>query len=83
MEQPILDTLNADNLISEKPDRFSLNFEKCTIDDLKHVKLAFTHKMTKTALLHGYVLFFDAYFDGADKPEVLYTGPTHAATHWY
>ena len=59
------------------------DFEKCTLEDLKYVKLEFTHTMTRTALLHGYMMFFDAYFDGDEKKEILHTGPTFAATHWY
>ena len=43
------------------------DFEKCTVEDLKYVKLEFSHPMTRTALLHGYMLFFDAYFDGDTK----------------
>jgi len=59
------------------------DFEKCTLEDLKYVKMDFTHPMTRTALLHGYMMFFDAYFDGNDKQEILHTGPTFANTHWY
>ena len=39
--------------------------------------------MRKTAILHGYAMWFDAYFDGADKNVILHTGPEHPATHWY
>lgn len=59
------------------------DFEKCTLEDIKYVKLEFEHTMQRTALLHGYVMYFDAYFDGDDKKEILHTGPLHPATHWY
>ena len=39
--------------------------------------------MRKTAILHGYAIYFDAYFTGADKTVILHTGPEHPATHWY
>ena len=39
--------------------------------------------MQKTAILHGYALYFDAYFIGADHNVTLHTGPEHPATHWY
>ena len=39
--------------------------------------------MKKTALLHGYMIYFDAYFDGDDKQFILNTGPEHPPTHWY
>lgn len=43
----------------------------------------FDHKINKTALMHGYMLYFDAFFDGDDLKQVLHTGPEHPATHWY
>ena len=33
------------------------------------------HEMNKTAILHGYAMYFDAYFDGKDAKKILYTGP--------
>lgn len=48
-----------------------------------HIDWNFEHIMNKTALLHGYMLYFDAYFDGDDKKFVLNTGPDHPPTHWY
>ena len=41
------------------------------------------HQMNKTAILHGYALYFDAFFEGSDSKHVLHTGPQHPATHWY
>ncbi len=43
----------------------------------------FEHKITKTALMHGYMIYFDAHFDGSNQPFSLHTGPEHPATHWY
>ena len=45
--------------------------------------LVFEHTISKTAILHGYALYFDAYFTGANHEVILHTGPEHAATHWY
>ena len=39
--------------------------------------------MNRAALLHGYALYFDAYFQGIDYDVVLRTGPESPATHWY
>ena len=39
--------------------------------------------MSKTALLHGYCMYFDAHFDGKDNFFTLHTGPEHEPTHWY
>ena len=40
------------------------DFEKLTIEDLKTVKLQMKHTITKAAILHGYAMYFDAYFTG-------------------
>jgi type I protein arginine methyltransferase len=82
-KQPILDTLNPENIICEKPFRKLFNFETCTLEDLKQVELNFTHTMSKTSLLHGYCMYFDAHFDGKDNHFTLYTSPKHDPTHWY
>ena len=42
------------------------DFESCTLDDLKTVHLTFSHTISKMGILHGYALYFDAYFTGAD-----------------
>jgi len=39
--------------------------------------------MTKTAILHGYAIYFDAVFAGQDFFVTLGTGPENPATHWY
>jgi hypothetical protein len=83
MNQPVSDCLSPDVLMSDQPHRKMFDFEKCTVEDLKYVKLEFNHKMLRTALLHGYILFFDAFFDGDTKQEVLHTGPGYPNTHWY
>jgi len=47
------------------------------------VQISFKHKITQTAILHGYAVYFDAIFSGHDHYCVLHTGPEHPATHWY
>lgn len=54
-----------------------------TLEGLKTVIMDFSHTMKKTAILHGYAMYFDAHFTGADKTVTLHTGPEHPATHWY
>lgn len=48
-----------------------------------HIDWKFEHHISKTALLHGYMIYFDAFFAGTNKEYVLRTGPEHPATHWY
>ena len=52
--------------MGEEPVKKSFDFEKCTLEDLKTVHLKMTHRMKKTGILHGYAMWFDAHFTGAD-----------------
>ncbi len=40
-------------------------------------------QMEKPGLIHGYALYFDAIFKGAQNQITLSTGPHSPATHWY
>lgn len=82
-QQPVLDTYDPEKSLATQAWRKEFDFENCSLDDLKTVHLEFSHPMRKTAILHGYALYFDAYFTGADQEVVLHTGPEHPATHWY
>ena len=79
----MLDTYDPSKSLSEEPFRREFDFEKITIDELKTVRLPMKHTITKAAILHGYAVYFDAFFTGADHTAVLHTGPEHPATHWY
>lgn len=52
--------------MSDDHPKVSFNFETCSVSDLTKVDWNFEHKINKTALLHGYCLYFDAFFDGLD-----------------
>ena len=82
-QQPILDTYDPQKNLAADPFRKCFDFEKCSLEDLLTVKLSFEHKMTKTAILHGYAIYFDAVFSGQDFFVTLGTGPENPATHWY
>merc|ERR1712060_372906 len=61
-QQPVLDTYDPSKSLSDMPHKKVFDFQTCTIDDLKEVKLVMQHTMNKTAILHGYAMYFDAYF---------------------
>ena len=65
-QQPVLDTFDPDKCLADKPYIKPFDFESCTLEDLKTVHLSFSHVMRKTAILHGYAMWFDAYFVGLD-----------------
>ena len=78
-----MDTFEPEKCLAAEPFRKEFDFETISLEDLKTVILEFTHTMKKTAILHGYAIYFDAFFTGADKEVILHTGPGHPATHWY
>ena len=81
-QSPVCDTISVDKCLSA-PVRREFNFETCSLEDLMLIDWHFEHTIKKTALLHGYMLYFDAYFEGTDNQFVLHTGPEHPPTHWY
>lgn len=62
-----------------------VDFTSCTIESLQLIEMHFEHQINKTGILHGYGLYFDAYFKGSNLANqvVLSTAPESAATHWY
>ena len=55
-----------DKCLSDEPAKKEFNFETCELEDLMQIDWKFKHKINKTALLHGYMIYFNAYFDGSD-----------------
>ena len=37
-----------------------------TVKDLQNVTVKFKHKITRTGIVHGYALYFDAIFKGSN-----------------
>jgi len=62
-----------------------VDFTKCSLEDLKSIRIQFEHKISKTGIIHGYGLYFDAIFEGslAQNKVILSTAPQAQATHWY
>ena len=78
-----MDTYDPEKSLADEPFKKTFDFETIALDELNTLILEFTHTMRKTAILHGYAIYFDAFFTGADKEVILHTGPEHPATHWY
>ena len=74
-QQPLIDTYDPVKNLSQIPDRMTFDFEKCTLEDLKTVDFYFKHTIEKPGLIHGYSLWFDAYFKGSESFVTLQTGP--------
>lgn len=79
----MIDTYDPTKSLAATPFKVPIDFETCELEELMKLDFKMEHKMTKTALLHGYAIWFDAVFEGKDHREILQTGPLHPATHWY
>ncbi len=56
-----------------------------TVQELQEITVPFKHKISRTGIIHGYALYFDAIFRGSIKSNqvILSTAPSEPATHWY
>ena len=48
--------------MSANPYVTNVDFTKITLEDLKDIEISFNHKISKTGMVHGYGLYFDALF---------------------
>ncbi|CAI5758737.1 unnamed protein product [Candida verbasci] len=80
MEEPLVDTVNNQSLITN-----GCKFFEFDINTVKKEELSFDKPFELTAidsdLCHAYVVYWDAIFPGNEKV-VLPTGPMNQYTHW-
>ena len=69
--------------VSDEVATFSFDFGTCLVQDLRTFTIPFSFSITKTAILHGFGCWFDAFFDGTTERVVLSTSPKAPGTHWY
>jgi hypothetical protein len=71
--------------MSHKPHITHVDFTSICVDELKHIEIEFEHKISRTGVMHGFGLYFDAYFRGSERKNqvILSTAPENPATHWY
>ena len=79
----MLDALNPCQSLCDEPFKKTFDFEVCSIEELKSIDMVFQSTISKSAILNGYAIYFDAYFTGAEHRVILRTGPEHPVTHWY
>jgi hypothetical protein len=48
------------------PSSTKVDFMSVTVKDLQNVTVKFKHKITRTGIVHGYALYFDAIFKGSN-----------------
>ncbi|KAK8802326.1 hypothetical protein WA538_003443 [Blastocystis sp. DL] len=81
--QPVVGYIPTNTLITATTATHVINFEKDTVDSLKHFQIPFSFIITSTSLLHGLACWFDVNFVGSSSEVVLSTAPYSSGTHWY
>jgi len=80
--QPIVDYVNPECLMAESVCR-KFDFATVTVEELQNIEIPFDFEVKQPCLVHGLAGWFDALFEGTDKPVTLSTAPWCPGTHWY
>lgn len=80
MEEPLVDTVENNSLITTPSKFFEFDIKKVKKEELAFKK-NFSLKAIDSDLCHAYIVWFDCEFPGKDKV-TLYTGPMKPYTHW-
>ena len=81
MTEPLVDTVDPKNLISNYKPVLSLDLLTCSVSDLSF-ESTFKLKFLKNDFCHALVGFFECAFTQVHKPIVFSTSPSSKWTHW-
>lgn len=81
-KQPVVDTFDARIIISV-PVKYSIDFLKCTENDLLNIDVPLKYNVNASSVVHGLAFWFDVAFNGTKCQTWLSTSPTQPLTHWY
>ena len=81
MKEPLVDTVDANSLMSEPVKVLDLDLVRCNKDD---VQFATQYQLTMkyNDRVHGVVAWFDTPFSNLQRPVMLSTSPFKKYTHW-
>ena len=80
MEEPLVDTVNNQSLITKGNKFFEFDINTVTKEELSF-KRPFELEAIDNDLCHAYIVYWDAIFPGKERV-ILPTGPMHQYTHW-
>lgn len=81
MEEPLVDYVSANALVTNSVQILDLNLYTCTSADLDFVT-PFRLTVTRKDFMHALVIWFDVGFESCHTPVRFSTGPNSRATHW-
>jgi len=81
MEEPIVDTVDENAIVTNSCCVLELDLKTCKKEDLDFVA-PFRVQLRRKDFLHAFVAWFDVYFGACHKPILFTTGPYGRYTHW-
>lgn len=81
MLEPLVDTVDADSVISTSQPFFSIDLNTVKVEDLTF-SAPFEIEFTRNEFCHALVAYFDVEFSGCHKKIRFGTGPMDRYTHW-
>lgn len=80
--EAMVEVVNGENICSSSEVILELDISKCSIESALQVNSKFSLRFEQTATIHGFVGWFDCYFEGMFKSVTLSTSPFSESTHW-
>ena len=80
MEEPLVDTVNNQSLITKGTQFFEFDINTVTKEQLS-IKRKFELQAIDNDYCHAFIVYWDAVFPGKQRV-ILPTGPMHQYTHW-
>lgn len=80
-KDPMVDTVPANNIMSDTCCVLDLDLLKCTQKDVNFANY-YSLKMKHNDKIHAFVVWFDAIFGHLERPVTLTTSPYAKYTHW-
>ena len=81
MKEPLVDSVNKDNVMSEPCKILDLDLVNCKKEDVEFAS-QYQLKMLYTDRVHGLIAWFDTPFEHLTRPVNLSTSPFKKYTHW-
>jgi len=81
MEEPLVDVVNENALVTNSCQMFYVDINTVTVDDLEFAA-PFKIEATRQDHIHAFVAFFDITFGACHKPVYFSTSPQAQYTHW-
>lgn len=81
LTEPLVDTVDPEQVMTSVTRMFSIDLNTCTVDDLSFA-VPFSLSAVRNDYCHALVAFFDVEFSKCHKPVAFVTGPSNRPTHW-